>query len=78
MLQGAEQRGKDAALEDTVLRVWTVQTRLPSFPVRQEISDPPAGRVRHIQLGELVLLQSQGDRIQDRAEVHQQDSGFGS
>ncbi len=39
-------------------------------PVRQEVCDPPAGGVRHVQLGELVLQQSQDDGMKSRAEVH--------
>ncbi len=38
-VQGGEQRGK--------------KLHLP--PVRQEVCDPPAGGVRHVQLRELVL-----------------------
>ena len=47
-------------------------------PVRQEVSDPPAGGVRHTQLGELVLKQSRNDGVEGRAEVHKQDPGVGS
>ena len=42
-------------------------------PVRQEVSDLPAGGVRHIQLGELVLQENQDDRVEGGAEVHKQD-----
>ncbi len=31
--------------------------------VREEVCDPPAGGVRHIQLGELVLQQSRDDGV---------------
>ena len=48
------------------------------LPVRQEISDPPAGGVRHTQLGELLLKQSRDDGVKDRAEIHTQDPGVGS
>ncbi len=47
-------------------------------PVRQEVCDPPAGGVRHVQLGELVLQQSRDDGVKSRAEVHKQDPGVGS
>ncbi len=47
-------------------------------PVRQEVCDPPAGGVRHVQLRELVLQQSRDDGVEGRAEVHKQDPGIGS
>ncbi len=47
-------------------------------PVRQEVCEPPAGGVRHIQLGELVLQQSRNDCIESRTEVHKQDPGIDS
>lgn len=46
--------------------------------VRQDVSDPPAGGVRHIELEELVLEQSREDGVERRAEVHKQDPGVGS
>ncbi len=39
-------------------------------PVRQEVCDPPAGGVRHTQLGELVLQQCRDDGVQGRAKIH--------
>ena len=48
------------------------------LPVRQEVCDPPAGGVGHVQLGELVLQQSRDDGVEGRAEVHKQDPGVGS
>ncbi|KAK0140096.1 ATP-dependent DNA helicase PIF1 [Merluccius polli] len=48
------------------------------LPVKQEVSDPPAGGVRHTQLGELLLKQSQDDGVKGRAEIHTQDPGIGS
>ncbi len=45
-------------------------------PVRQEVCDPPAGGVRHIQLGELVLLQSWDDGVKGGAKIHKQDPGI--
>ena len=47
-------------------------------PVGQEVCDPPAGGVRHAQLGELVLQQSRDDGVEGRAEIHKQDPGIGS
>lgn len=44
----------------------------------QEVSDPPAGGERHIQLGELDLKESQNDCVKRRAKVHKQDPGIGS
>lgn len=40
------------------------------LPVRLEVSDPKAGGVKHAQLGELVLQQSQDDSVEDRTEIH--------
>ena len=48
------------------------------LPVTQEVSDPPAGGVRHTQLGELLLKQSRDDGVKGRAEIHTQDPGVGS
>ena len=45
------------------------------LPVRQEVCDPPAGGVRHVQL---VLQQSRDDGVEGGAQVHQQDPGVGS
>lgn len=42
-------------------------------PIRQEVSDPPVGGVRHIQLGEPVLQQSQDDSIEGMDEVHKEN-----
>ena len=47
------------------------------LPIRQEVCDPPAGGIRHVQLGELVLKQGGEDGIEGRAEVHKQDPGVG-
>ena len=47
------------------------------LPVRQEVCDPPAGGVRHVQLGELVLKQGGDDGVKSRAEVHKKDPGVG-
>ena len=47
---------------------------LPQFnvlhPVGQEVCDPPAGGVRHTQLGNLVLKKSWDYVVEGRAEVH--------
>ena len=48
------------------------------LPIGQEVCDPPAGAVRHTQLGELVLKKSRTDVVEGRAEVHKQDPGVGS
>ncbi len=57
-----KQRGKNAALRGTSADGLGVQDMFPQLhmlpPVRQEVWDPPAGGVRHVQLGELVLAQS--------------------
>ena len=57
--QGEEQRGKNAALWGTGADGSRVRNVFPQLhmllPVRQEICNPPAGGVRHMQLGELVL-----------------------
>ena len=58
-VQGEEQRGKNTALGEPLLmvpgsgEVFSQPHMLP--PVRQEVCDPPAGRVRHAQLDKLVL-----------------------
>ena len=79
-VQGIEQRGKDAALRRSGAdgpRVRDVCSQLIALlPVRQEICDPPAGGVRHVQLGELVLKQSGDDGVEGKAEVHKQDSNL--
>ena len=46
------------------------------LPVRQEVCNPPAGGVRHTQLGELLLKQSWDDCIEGRAEIHKQVCGI--
>lgn len=51
-LQGKEQWGKDAALSGSGAdgqRVVVPKLHTP-FPVRQEVCDPAAGGVRHMQL----------------------------
>ena len=48
------------------------------LPVRQEVSDPPTGGVRHTKLGELLLKHSWDDGTEGRAEVYKQDPGIGS
>eukprot|EP00064_Thunnus_orientalis_P009926 superscaffoldBa00001292_g9952 len=45
---------------------------------RQEVGDPPAGGVRHVQLGELVLQQSRDDCVKGGAEIHKQVTGIDS
>jgi len=45
------------------------------LPVGQ-VCDPPAGGVRHAQLGELVLQQSRDDCVESRAEIQKQDPGI--
>ncbi len=58
-VQGEEQRGKNAALRGSGADGPRVRDMFPQLhmlpPVRQEVCDPPAGGVRHVQLGELVL-----------------------
>ncbi len=67
-------RGKNAALRGSGADGPRVRDMFPQLhmlpPVRQEVCDPPAGGVRHIQLGELVLQQSRDDGIKGGAEVH--------
>lgn len=46
-------------------------------PARQKVCDPPAGRVRHSQLGELVQ-QSWDDGIKGATEIFKQHPGTGS
>ena len=81
-VQGEEQRRKDAALGTSGadgLGVRDLCTQLNTLlPVRQEVCDPPAGGIRHVQLGELVLKQGGDDGIEGRAEVHKQDPCIGS
>ena len=81
-VQGEEKRGKNAALRATGAYSPGVRDMLPQPhalpPVRQEVCDPPAGGVRHAQLGELVLKQSRNDCVEGRAEVNKQDPGVGS
>ena len=48
------------------------------LPLRQEVCNPPAGGVRHTQLGELLLKQSRDDCVESRAEIHKQDPGVGA
>ena len=43
-----------------------------------EFSGPPAGGVRHVQLGELVLQQSPDGGVKGGAEIHKQDPSVGS
>lgn len=47
------------------------------LPVRQEICDPPAGGVVHVQLGELLLQQCWDDVMKDGTKVHKQGPGMG-
>ena len=54
-VQGEEQRGKDAALRRLPVLMDRESELNALLPVRQEVSDPSAGGVRHIQLGELLL-----------------------
>ena len=58
-VQGEEQGRKNAALRGSGADGQAVGDVLPQLhmllPVRQEVSDPPAGGVGHVQLGELVL-----------------------
>ena len=56
---------------------YTTLFRSALLPVRQEVCDPPAGGIRHVQLGELVLKQGGDDGVEGRAEVHKQDPGVG-
>ena len=80
-VQGEEQRGKDAALRRSGADgpgVRDLCSQLNALlPVRQEVCDPPAGGIRHVQLGELVLKQGGDDGVEGRAEVHKQDPGVG-
>ena len=46
------------------------------LPVRQEVCDPPAGGVWHVELEELVLEHSRENGVESRAEVHKQDPGI--
>ena len=48
------------------------------LPVRQKVCDPPAGGVRYVELGELILEQSREVGVECRAEVHKQGPGKGS
>jgi len=81
-VQGEEQRGKNAALRGTGADGPGVREVFPQphvlLPVRQEVCDPPAGGVGHVQLGELVLQQSRDDGVEGGAEVHKQDPSVGS
>ena len=81
-VQGKEHRGKNAVLGGTgtdCLGVGDMFSQLHMLlPVRQEVSDPPAGGVRHTQLGELLLKQSRDDGVKGRAEIHTQNPGVGS
>lgn len=75
-VQGEEQRGKDMALGGTGADgsgVRDVFSQLHVLlPHRQEVFDPLASGVGHLQLGELVLQQSGDDGIEGRAEIHKQ------
>ena len=57
-VQGEEERRKDAALRRSGADgpgVRDLCSQLNALlPVRQEVCDPPAGGVRHVQLGDLV------------------------
>jgi len=81
-VQGEEQRRKNVALRGTGADGLEVRDMFPQvhmlLPVGQEVCDPPAGGVRHTQLGELVLKKSWDDVVEGRAEVHKQDPGVGS
>ena len=60
-VHGEEQRRKDAARRRSGadgLGVRDLCSQLNALlPVRQEVCDPPAGGIRHVQLGELFLKQ---------------------
>ena len=57
-VQGEEKWRKDAVLRGTSADGLGVRDEFVQLhvllPVRQEIGDPSTGRVRHVQLGELV------------------------
>jgi len=64
-VQREEWWGKDTALSGTGADGPGVRDVFPQphvlLPVGQEVCDPPAGGVRHAQLGEIVLQQSRLD-----------------
>lgn len=45
---------------------------------RQEVGDPSAGGVRHVQLGEPVLQQICNGGVKSAAEIYKKDPGVGS
>ncbi|XP_062413290.1 60 kDa lysophospholipase-like [Pungitius pungitius] len=76
---GEEQRGKNAALGGTGADGPRGRDVFPQLhvllPVGEEVSDPLAGGVGYVQLGEFVLQQRRDDGVEGRAEVQKQDPG---
>lgn len=48
------------------------------LPIKQEVSDLPADRVGHAQLGERVLQKTRDESIEGGTEIHKQDPSIGS
>ena len=71
---GEEQGRKNPALGGSDADGLVFRDMFPQLhvllPVRQAVSDPPAGGVRHVELGELVLKQSWEDSVECSVEVN--------
>ena len=81
-VQGEEQGGENTAL-------WGAGAGGPGggeglpyphslHPVCDEVSNPLADGVRHLQLGKPKLQDLRVDGVEGRAEVHKQDPGIGA
>ena len=77
---GEEQGRKNPALGGSDADGLVFRDMFPQLhvllPVRQAVCDPPAGGVRHVELGELVLKQSWEDSVECSVEVNKQDPGI--
>ena len=80
-VEGEEKRGEHTTLRGSSADGPGLRDKLAQphalLPVSQEVSDPPAGGLRHAQLCQLVPEKSWGDGIECGAEVHKQDPGVG-
>ena len=57
--------------------VWGGGVRSQSQWGLLQVCNPPAGGVRYVQLGELILQQSRDDSVKGRPEIDKQDPGAG-
>ena len=80
-VKGKQKGRQDAALRGTSADRPRLRGVLPELhplsPVGQEVCNPPAGVVRHLQCREPTLQNRWQDGVERRAEVQEQDSGVG-